>query len=661
MLTFIPIGLLSLISACRSSLGMEPVLYDLNRRILDGTIPLGSNFYRDAAAAIVACEPDLVGFMTENESYHHVLQICDEIKRAEPRCTIVLGGPHASAVAAATLKSWECVDYIVKGEGEVSFPHIVNNCLQGKVEPVPGVWARSTDGQVCFGGPRPLIKDLNTLNYPAYELYQPELGEEIFFEVGRGCPFQCTFCSTAPFWERAHRVKSADRIVEELKYLLGLYGPRRFHFTHDLFTTSKPWVKEVCQALIKSDLSLNWTCSSRTDTVTAELLELMAAAGCSAIYFGLESGSERILTEIRKKIDLTHSFSILQQCLDNGIAVNVGFIGGFPTEDRQSLSETFAAYGAALDMGCAPVHFFQFTPFEDSSAIGQLDERICTGHFLDLPLGHELDTANRNLIAGDAVVFGAYHRPRRQSDDIDEQLIDGLEEFPTVVSSALVPALMIARSSGGMFTLYNRWINWISNFNRTRHAESYRQCFGTPTLFADFLVEQAKGLSGLSSTLCSMLKVIRMNHEIAKDDQTIMPTTMANYRTGLKSNNCSVVELSSTLKLGDVVGQLELRHDIEALLETKPPAHLPEVKEGPMYLIWHRLEPGRVQLLKVDAFTFYAVQELRASAKKAGEILQSWALRSSAESQEKDFFVLIDQLAEAAQIGLVQTEAAVEV
>jgi tRNA A37 methylthiotransferase MiaB len=656
MLTFIPVGILSLISACRSSLGMEPVLYDLNRHIIDGTIPLDSNFYGHAAAAICSSQPDMVGFMTENESYHHVLQICGEIKRLDPRCIIVLGGPQASAVAAATLESWECVDYIVKGEGEVSFPELVRNLAEGRSESVPGIWGRSTNGVVSFGGVRPLLKNLDTLQYPAYDLYRPDLGEEIFFEVGRGCPFQCTFCSTAPFWERAHRVKSADRIVEELKYLLTLYGPRRLHFTHDLFTTSKPWVKEVCHALIESDLSLSWTCSSRTDTVNAELLELMAAAGCSAIYFGLESGSRRILTEIKKEIDLGHSFNILQQCLDNGIAANVGFIGGFPTEDKQSLSETFAAYAKALELGCAPVHFFQFTPLEDSSVAGKMGERICTGHFLDLPLGHELDTANRKLIATDSVVFGAYHRPRRQSGDIPEEFIDGLEEFPTVVSAALLPALAVAQLSGGMFKLFDRWIAWISKFNQERNAEPFRQCFGTPTLFIDFLTEQAESLSEFPSALFSVLKVIRMNHQIAAEKQTVMATTMANYRTGLTPDNWPKIELSSTLMLGDIVGQLELSQDIEALLETKPPSSLPEPKEGPMYLLWQRVASGNVQLLKVDAFTFHAVNQLQTSAKQAGDILRTWAMRDATRAEDGDLFSLVDRLAEATRLGVVCKE-----
>src|SRR6476646_7529097 len=84
MNTFIPIGLLSLISSARLTLDVDPFLYDLNRRILDGTIRLGPHFYENAAAALCSKEPDLIGFMTESDSYHHVLQICMRIKELLP-------------------------------------------------------------------------------------------------------------------------------------------------------------------------------------------------------------------------------------------------------------------------------------------------------------------------------------------------------------------------------------------------------------------------------------------------------------------------------------------------------------------------------------------------------------------------------------------------
>src|SRR5947209_5695165 len=86
MLTFIPIGLLSLVASVRSALGVEPSVFDLNRRIIDGTVSIGSSFYRSAAAELCSSSPDMIGFMTENESYHHVLQICREIKTVNRDC-----------------------------------------------------------------------------------------------------------------------------------------------------------------------------------------------------------------------------------------------------------------------------------------------------------------------------------------------------------------------------------------------------------------------------------------------------------------------------------------------------------------------------------------------------------------------------------------------
>jgi radical SAM superfamily enzyme YgiQ (UPF0313 family) len=654
MLTFIPIGLLSLVASVRSALEVEPSVFDLNRRIIDGTVSIGSAFYRSAAAELCSSSPDMIGFMTENESYHHVLQICREIKTVNRDCIVVLGGPHASAVAAATFRSWPCIDYIVSGEGEVSFPDLIRSVKEDGGKLVPGVWGRSPQGEIAFGGDRPLIAELDMLPYPAYERYQPDRDEEIFFEVGRGCPFQCSFCSTAPFWRRTHRVKSATRILKELQHVTRLYGGRRMHFTHDLFTTNKTWVQEVCHALIAAGVPVKWTCSSRTDTVDAKALELMASAGCDAIYFGLESGSPRILREIKKNIPLEHSFETLRHCRDVGITANVGFIGGLPNEDEQSLSETFSAYGRALEMGCTPVHLFQFVPYQESSSIGNLGDRICNGHFLDLPLGPEMDTANRALLADDPIVFGPYHRPRQRADDIQEELIDGLEEFPTLVSTAPLVTLALARLSGGMFPLFKRWIAWISRFNDQRKATPFRRCFGTPLLFSDFLLEEAKLHDNFPSGLLLLLQVIHMSQQIASGEQATMPTTMANYRTGLPSDTWPTIQLSTDLALGDVVGQLQLPMDIEALLLTKPPDLPPDPEPGPMYLLWQRVAPGKVQLLKVDAFTFHVVTELRTSARDAGRILQAWTTDHHGSGREQDLFALVHQLEEATRMGIIQ-------
>ena len=320
MYSFAPVGLLSLAAVVRREQPDTTCdIYDLNRKIGFGVIPLDKRFYAAVAEDLCSRSPDVIGFMTECDSYHHVLQIVTAVKNIQPGCSVVLGGPHASAVAHETLQQCDAVDVVVVGEGEITFPHALDVIRSRSNESVPGAVLRSRNGGLLDGGNRALIERLDDLPVPAYDLYQPDSGEEIFIEVGRGCPFQCTFCSTAPYWRRHHRVKSAERILREIKYVQDLFGTERVHLTHDLFTVNRNWVLAICDALIAAGVPVRWTCSARADTVDEPLLRLMARAGCNAIYFGIESGSERILREIKKDIPLSQTFEMLDACRRQGI------------------------------------------------------------------------------------------------------------------------------------------------------------------------------------------------------------------------------------------------------------------------------------------------------------------------------------------------------
>lgn len=651
MITFIPIGLLSLIAALRRELGLEAELFDWNRKIVQGGIPPDARFYETSAEWLCNGSPDVIGLMTESESYHHVLQVCDTIKRILPHCVLVLGGPHASAVAAHTLEMHRSVDFIVQGEGEATFAELVSTLMDGRAPLVPGSVARDPRGTILSGGVRPQIPSLDLLAPPPYELYRPDAGEEIFLEAGRGCPFRCTFCSTAPFWKRQHRVKSPARLLEEIAQILSLYGPRRVHFTHDLFTANQAWVRDVCATLISAHSPVRWTCSSRTDTVDEELLDLMAKAGCDAIYFGLESGSPRILKEIHKDIPLERSFRMLQACSDAGITPNAGFIGGLPSEDEESLNQTFDAFTEALQMGCRPVHIFLYTPYSDSSMFQSFDQTICTQHFLDLPLGAEMDQKNRACVASDRILYGAFHRPRH--DLLGEEVFDALEEFPTLVASVLLPTLHEARNAGGMFALFREWISWIRRVNDERGASTFRRYYGTPMQFCDFLIERSNGRLNSPAHLGSLLRVFRMNHMIS--GATRIATTMANYRSELASNDVQIVRLDSYLSLNGVVGFMRVEHDVTpALSSSTPYDDLPPANPGPLFLIWQLDESGFVRLLQVDEFQFRAVNLLNEKPRAAAEIIVDWV--ASAQAGPADFNELLGSLQTAKQLGVI-TEA----
>jgi len=653
MYNFAPVGLLALIASTRESLGITPELFDLNRRILDGSIHLGSEFYAEAAQVVCASRPDVLGFMTECDSYHHVLQILEAVNKVLPSCRLVLGGPHATAVARATMERKRFVDAVVMGEGERSFAQLLQAYSEEDWSSIAGVVRRAADGGILDGGSVALVNSLDELPIPAYDCYQPEPDEEIFLEVGRGCPFRCTFCSTAPFWRRRHRVKTPQRILAEIAVVRKLYGERRLHFTHDLLTADRHWVAALCKSFIDSGTQVRWTCSARTDTVDDELMELMARAGCNAIYFGIESGSKRILAEIDKQISPESSLSVLRSCRLRGITPNAGFIAGFPTEDWDSLHDTFDGFSRALEIGCRPTHIFGFCPFHQSSVFGELDTLESDGHYLDLPLGPELDEANRTLVASDSDLFGSYFHPR---SDLRPWL-KGVDEFSCLVDATLVPSLRLAKSEGGMLNLYRKWITWIDKQNVKSGAPIWRQHYGSPLQFCLFLGELLRASNHIEPYVDEVLEVIRINMEMATISTARVPTTMAGFRSFSAGGHVEI-GWNDRVAAGSVLARLRLEWDVSQLLGGVPLDGNTSAAAGPLYLVWQADSRGQIRLISVDAFLFSTLESLDHEVHTPAELMVNW-LESPhrAPSNCVDFAQVMSQLAQARETGLISLYA----
>jgi tRNA A37 methylthiotransferase MiaB len=653
---FIPMGLLSLAATLRSKAFTEISLCDVNRDIRDGKIELGLNSYKEAAESIVGGDQKLlVGIMTDSDSFHHVLQIGEEIRRLAPDALIVLGGPHASAVAEQTLSTYPAIDAIVRGEGEETFAEIATQFSEKGIliDPIKGsLFIERRTGNIVNGGARKQITNLDDLPYPAYDLYVPDPAEEIFFEVGRGCPFVCSFCSTAPFWKRQHRVKSPLRIEQEIRHVFSIYGERRLHFTHDLFTANRKWVKEVCSHLISTDLTLNWSCSARTDTVDRELLELMCEAGCRSIYFGLESGSEEMLQNIGKNISTSHSFAILETCKSVGIRPTVGFIAGLPNETEDTLKETFIAYEKALRLGCRPVSYFQYSPYVDSPIFRDLMRTTCSGRFVDLPLGERQDIANRKLVRTDSELFAAYHRVKHQ--DVDEGILDALEEFPPLLGSSIVPSLALAEKLGGVYNLFRSWVNWIEEYNIRRGASSYRQCFGGTREYFKFLREEFCKFSDLPAYLYDLMEVQELSYELVGNDPASIPTSLASYHNHLEISDVASIELNTILSASSVVGRLAVNHDISRFLDQASEIIELSPCEERLNLVWMRDEVnGGIKLVQVDNFTYGALDFLNEDVGRASDVFAYWRARNLEREDANDLFLCMSKLNNATQLGLL--------
>lgn len=252
---------------------------------------------------ILRCRPRLVGFTAYGLNFHHVATWVKQLRRLDPSIKIMLGGPHVSMLAEDIADFLPEVNMLVTGECEGRIVDAVDACL-GDRSPEHGIAAVRNGVVLSKEGHR---RDLPPYGPPDLELYlnAPDWnGTSLSFplEAGRGCPFECTFCSTAAFFGRRYRVRSTQDLIGDILHLRERWGVASFDLTHDLFGLRRQFVREFCEQVTPLDIA--WQCSMRPDQVTPELATVLAKAGCSDVYLGFETGSEHLQTTIKKRLEL---------------------------------------------------------------------------------------------------------------------------------------------------------------------------------------------------------------------------------------------------------------------------------------------------------------------------------------------------------------------
>lgn len=346
---YVPLNLLCIAASLRER-GHEAEIVDQTLALNEGRVTDGPEFHTQMAELIHASDPDVIGFTTMCNSYPQTLTLARHCKELLPAVKVVLGGPQATAVALPTLLHFPWVDVIVRGEADTTFPDLIDHWTQGGGDEsnIAGLSWRDQKGNCHHTESHPLL-NLDPLPYPAYDLYpvDPKKFSLVPVEAGRGCPFACSFCSTNLFFSRNYRIKAASRLAAEMKYLHDTYGYRDFDLVHDMLTVDKGWVRDFSRLLIAKKYGFTWGCSARIDCVTPDLLEEMAAAGCVGIFFGIETGSQRLQPMIEKKLHTTRVLPTLQHCADLGMKPTASFITGFPDETAE---DALATLDMALDV-----------------------------------------------------------------------------------------------------------------------------------------------------------------------------------------------------------------------------------------------------------------------------------------------------------------------
>lgn len=372
-----PLGLLNL-GAIIENMGHEVRVLDFIMLMRQGKAPLASQLYDWAAKKILQWEPQWIGFSTQCTTYPPSLNIAKRCKALDPSVVIIFGGHNASFLDVKTLQKFPYVDVIVRGEGELTIRELVDNLEKSKdlswvrgityrtmigqprrlsyredadsiigrtgVSPVRGAFANE---EIRRNPERELIEDLDSLPLPAYHLVSPLTEYKrvnkmdkvtTILDAGRGCYYNCIYCSQSPFWRKMARSRSIPSIIKELEYLKREHGVGRIVISYDLFTAKRVFVEEFCQSLLEMDME--WHCICRVDGVNEELLPLMHRSGCTSLCFGVDSGSPNTLAFIRKKIDPSVLYKNIRLTKKNRIVPTLSFVIGFPEETMEDLNMT---------------------------------------------------------------------------------------------------------------------------------------------------------------------------------------------------------------------------------------------------------------------------------------------------------------------------------
>ena len=325
----------------------------------------------DLAEQILNLHPDIVGFSITCLSVAQAEDTAELLKESTPNIVVVFGGPQMTLQPESSLQC-HAVDFGIVGEGDYSFPLLVN-AITDETCPsqISGLIMRKTTTELYYSPKTVPITNLDVLPFPArhllnwdnYDLSGDYLipAKQVFtLSSSRGCPYSCTFCSSAVFWNCSYHARSASSVVDEIETLIKDYGADGLNFREDNFMVDKQRVASICIEIIKRGIKIPWICEARVDNVDRDTLTLMQQAGLVGLWCGIESGSPDILKQIKKGYTVEQVRSAFKIINELGLSTRAGFMIGFPDEKEKDIWQTF---DLALEISPTHAYFQTYVAF----------------------------------------------------------------------------------------------------------------------------------------------------------------------------------------------------------------------------------------------------------------------------------------------------------
>ena len=307
----------------------------------------------DVIKKISKFSPDLIGLSFLTTEFKKAYALSHKLRAAFPHVTLCSGGVHTTVDTENVLRKFT-IDFCVVGEGEMTFLEVCKRIEAGQsYKGVRGICFLQ-DNQLVRNPQRELIKDLDSVPFPARDLvdfpniyltfpgmFRGKYIRSTAVMAGRGCYFNCSFCSVDKMFGRDYRLRNPANILQEIILLQKIYGIKGVYFIDSTLTSNKNWIISFCEEIIRKNIKFIWAGTTRVNTVNKEMLQLMKRSGCVQIDYGVESGSPKILKLLNKGISPEDAVSAIKMTHDVGIRVGATFIIGNPDEQLSDLEMTF--------------------------------------------------------------------------------------------------------------------------------------------------------------------------------------------------------------------------------------------------------------------------------------------------------------------------------
>ena len=304
--------------------------------------------YEKVSQLAAKLNPQIIAITATTSTIKTALKYMKLIKKLLPNSLYVIGGPHPTFMPQEVLNE-SVLDVVVLGEGEETLVDLTRKYIDKNsrdLGDIRGIAYQDVySGNVKFTQPRPLIEDLDSLPLPArhlipFESYGISKDQSGGMITSRGCVFACGYCSSSLIMGKKFRSRSPENVVDEIEELLYKYKIRDIAFMDDTFMLNKRRANDIAQEIEDRNLDVSFVASSRVDMVDYNLLKKLKRSGMSTLYYGVESGSQRILNLMKKGITLKQAEDAVCSAKDAGLNVLTSFILGYPGETADDINKT---------------------------------------------------------------------------------------------------------------------------------------------------------------------------------------------------------------------------------------------------------------------------------------------------------------------------------